>query len=221
MQIFPTVLEADKDKFLEQFQKISPYFDSFQIDIQDGLFIPNKTLQIEEIAQILTANKKFFKRFFLNFDLMVANNDTAMDTVAELSKDFRLNVVLHAKSKDQFENLTKKYPQIPIGISLSPQDSVEQLTINYSLQTIPIIQVMTINPGPQGTPFIPELLQKIDQLRAKDYRNIIQIDGSVNDKTLPTIMKRQFRPDILVIGSYLTKTQVLENHVEYLRKTVL
>ncbi len=80
---------------------------------------------------------------------------------------------------------------------------------------------MSIHPGPQGSPFIPQTLNKIDQLRQKNYRKKILLDGAVNQKTLPQILNKKNKPDVLCIGSFLTKAEdKLKERVEYLKESI-
>jgi pentose-5-phosphate-3-epimerase len=97
-----------------------------------------------------------------------------------------------------------------------PGDNLEALAQYYDINSIPAIQIMTVIPGFQGSPFQQKELNKIDWLRENGYRNTIFIDGGVNDKTIPIILSRKNRPDFAGIGSFLTKTPNIKDHVEYL-----
>jgi pentose-5-phosphate-3-epimerase len=77
---------------------------------------------------------------------------------------------------------------------------------------------MSVVPGVQGNPFLPNTLKKIEQLRVLGYRNKIFLDGAVNDKTIPFINKQKFKPDVVCPGSFLTKAKDLEKNVKYLDK---
>ena len=77
---------------------------------------------------------------------------------------------------------------------------------------------MSVTPGVQGNPFLPNTLKKIEQLRILGYRFKIFLDGAVNDKTLPFINEQKFKPDVICPGSYLTKTDQLQSHVDFLNK---
>jgi pentose-5-phosphate-3-epimerase len=79
---------------------------------------------------------------------------------------------------------------------------------------------MSVNPGFQGSPFLPEMLNKIEQLRNIGYRKEIFLDGAVNEKTISVILSKKYRPDFICPGSYLTKAKDLEKNVEYLRELI-
>jgi ribulose-phosphate 3-epimerase len=113
-----------------------------------------------------------------------------------------------------------KLSPIPIGLTLNPSEQVSDLESHYNLDNVPSIQIMSVTPGVQGNPFIPETLNKIEQLRVHGYRFKIFLDGAVNDKTLPAINKQKFKPDVICPGSFLTKAKDLEKNVEYLKNYV-
>ena len=76
---------------------------------------------------------------------------------------------------------------------------------------------MSVVPGVQGNPFLPDTLKKIQQLRMLGYKPNIFLDGAVNDKTLPIINKLKYKPDVICPGSFLAKAKDLEKNVEFLK----
>ena len=76
------------------------------------------------------------------------------------------------------------------GVALDLEDGVN---INV-VKKYPLIQIMTIDLGFQGSPFQPEALAKITTLRQNQYSGQIVIDGGVNDQTLPQILENKGLP---------------------------
>ena len=70
------------------------------------------------------------------------------------------------------------------------------------IKDFPFIQLMTVYPGQQGAPFVPEVLDKITVLRKKGYSGKITLDGAMNDTTLPIILSKKYLPDAICPGSY-------------------
>src|SRR3989344_4587135 len=103
-----------------------------------------------------------------------------------------------------YYDLIREY-NISIGLDLSPSTEIDDIASHYDLSKINHIQIMTVEPGFQGSPFLPEMLNKITQLRDHHYSGEILIDGGVNSKSLSTIQSHKNRPGIICIGSYLTK----------------
>ena len=214
MQTVPSILEKDINGLISQINKLSPYFPRFQIDIADGIFVPNKTVQIEEIKDSLNKDCLLF-----DFHLMVKDYKKEIEKLEKLKKLIKINLILihfSAISSRQWRDRISDFSPIPIGLTLNPQDQVDDLACKYNLNHIPFIQIMSVNPGFQGSPFLPETLNKIEQLRDKGYRKKIFLDGAVNEKTIPVILSKKYQPDFICPGSYLTKAKDLEENVKYL-----
>ena len=224
MQVIPSVLENNTSAFLSQIKRLSPHFNTFQIDIADGIFVPNKTIQIEDIEKTIQQfNNLAINQLIFDFHLMVKDYETEVKKLNDLAAKKLINiknVFIHFSLSPNYSLLTTAYPQLTFGLVLNPEDSIEQLTINYQLSTIKVIQIMSVNPGFQGSPFIPETVKKIEQLRLQDYRNKICLDGAINQDTLPLIFSLKYQPDYLCIGSFLTKAENLKQRVEYLKEKI-
>ena len=218
MQTVPSILEKDVTSLFYQINKLSPYFKRFQIDIADGIFVPNKTVQIDEIKDSLI--KDCLNRDSLSFDfhLMVKDYKSEIKKIEELNKIIKINLVLIHLSVTTHYSLITNHSLFPIGLTLNPKDQVTDLTSRYALDTIPFIQIMSVVPGVQGNPFLPDMLLKIEQLRLLGYKSKIFLDGAVNEKTIPIIMSKKFQPDFVCPGSFLTKAKDLKKNVEYLNK---
>lgn len=220
MQIVPAILEKYPTSVFSQIKRLLPYFKNFQIDIADGRFVPNRTFQIEQIIE-------FFPHFhfqnysrFLSFDfhLMVKDFETEIGKLEKLRNLLKIKTVfVHVSLRPNVYYLKSNFPKFSFGLVLNPEDSIDKLTTNYQLRTIASIQIMSVNPGFQGSPFIKQTLQKIEELRLKGYKNKIYLDGGVNQESLPTIVSLKHKPDYLCVGSFLTKAKNLKDKVKFLR----
>ena len=221
MQTVPSLLEKTPDDLILQINKLSPYFKRFQIDIGDGVFVPNKTVQIEEIKDSLIKDCLNKDSLSFDFHLMAKDYKTEIKKLEELKNLIKINLILiHLSVIESRHRLEKieNYSSLPIGLTLNPQDQVADLTSQYALDTIPFIQIMSVVPGVQGNPFLPKTLSKIEQLRLLGYKSKIFLDGAVNEKTVPIIMSKKFQPDFVCPGSFLTKAKDLEKNVKYLEE---
>ncbi len=213
MQIIPAVLVKTPEEFFEEIRKLQPYFKHFQIDIGDGKFVSNTTLQIEELFPHTEEMQSEMKDLVFDFHLMVNDYEKEIQKLGQLQKVITIkNILIHAP---YFPN-TITNNIFTFGPVLNPEDSVSDLAKKNNLHTIPFIQIMTVHPGFQGASFIPESLQKIEQLRTLDYRNKISIDGAVNEKTIPLILSQKHKPDVLCVGSYLSKAENVEERTKKL-----
>ena len=220
MQICPSMPEPTMDSLAATINRLSPFYNYFQVDIGDGIYVNNRTVQIDEISKNFG---KFNNYRSLNFDfhLMVSDFEADITKLNELSKSINIkNIFVHYSAIKNFELKISNLSPIPIGLTLNPQDQVDDLAKHYNLEDIPTIQIMSVTPGVQGNPFIPETLKKIEQLRVLGYKSNIFLDGAVNDKTLPFIAEQKFKPDVVCPGSFLTKAKDLNTNVNFLKKYV-
>lgn len=220
MQICPSMPEPTMDALAVTINRLSPFYNYFQIDIGDGIYVNNRTVQIEEIMK----NFNMFNNYqSLNFDfhLMVYDFKKDITKLNQLKKLINIkNIFIHYSAIKDFAEKISELSSIPIGLTLNPEDQVDDLVNHYGLKQIPLIQIMSVIPGVQGNPFLPNTLNKIELLRLLGYRNKIFLDGAVNNKTLPYINEQKFKPDVICPGSYLTKAKDLEKNVKYLNKYV-
>lgn len=221
MQIIPALLEKNPESLFFQIRRLSAYFNLFQIDIADGIFVPNITVQIDNILSQISYVKHLPSNIELDFHLMVKDYISEVKNLMKLKKIVNIkNIFIHYSLRPNYSLLTTNYPQFSFGLVLNPDDSVDELYKLYNFKTIRSVQIMSINPGFQGSAFLPETLKKIERLRSKNYRNKIYLDGAINQDTLPTILSLKQRPDCLCIGSYLTQSPSLKKSVDDLKKTL-
>lgn len=215
MNVVPALLEQDVEVQKGQLMSLSRFYSRFQIDIADNTFVPNKTTQVDELN-----DSSFFNMAggaIFDFHLMVSDPMKHITAIRRLPKKRVGCTLIHHSVFPLYEDLKRLCPAMRFGLVLNPEDEVSSVPEEL-LTKLPSLQVMTITPGFQGSSFIEELLIKIEQLRKRGYRGEILIDGSVNEKTLPIILAKEYRPDILGIGSFLTKAspKLMKERVQYL-----
>ncbi len=220
MKVIPTLLTTTREEFIEQMKLFQPYYSRIQLDIGDGNLVTNLTTQIDEIIDLLDKDMvTFFPSVEFDFHLMVKDYEKELPKIVTLQeKGIKVNTVLiNAALHPDIPTLASQYT-FSIGLDIFPEVTVNDIATRYDLEYIPAIQIMTVNPGFQGSPFLPDMLKKLEQLRAEDYKDSLLIDGGINEKTLPTILSAKTGPDFLCIGSYLTKAgEELKSRVERLK----
>lgn len=217
MKVLPAPLEPTLQAFTSQMTQLHPYFKRFSIDIQDGQIVPTKSVDISDVVEYFKTNTETYKDTILDFDLMTYDYKAALDKIATLATTIQIGNIFIFKSAIKAALLPTRNG-LSIGLSLNPQDTVEDLALEYNLNSIPCIQIMTIHAGPQGQPFIPDMLKKVDQLKGVGYRSSIYLDGAINKDSISVIQSRSNLPDFLCVGSYLTKAGAeLEERVKYIK----
>jgi len=233
MQIIPSILESNPQDYINQILRLSPYFNHFQIDIADGILVPNKTARLNEILPLLINNQQPFGptqgkpaiNNHFDFHLMVSNPASYIDSIRALKQDIHIDTIfIHYKtlsSNAPFTHFVNTYSSVAnMGLVLNPEDEVKVVNNIIPVYIIPIIQIMTINPGRQGNPFMVESLKKIEQLRKLGYRNKIAVDGGVNLETIQMMISQNQIPDIVCPGSYFSKAKNLEKRIEEMKQVI-
>ncbi len=227
MDIYPSILEKSPSKALDFIGRTAHLFSHFQIDIADGIFVDNSTYSTEELAKIvedttpeLSADTTF------EFHLMVEDFPKSIEALDTITQYLPISLVfvhyqpairwLKTDDIPLHEKLHSTFPY-QFGLSLNPEVEIEP---HFDvLKHFDTIQLMTIKPGAQGRPFILEILDKISTLKAKGYEGRIILDGGMNAKTLPEVLKQKHWPDAVCPGSYLSEDT--EEHLTFLQNLVL
>ena len=217
MQICPSILEPVALSYFSQINRLSQYFNYFQIDIADNQYVNNSTASLDELISVINSDdfhqvipQSLLITLTLDFHLMVKDYEIHIEKINQLKKqkqDLNIkHIFIHYDLLPDLSQLTADFPLLTIGLCLNPQDHVGDLASHYNLDSIPCLQIMSVVPGAQGSTFIPESLKKVEQLRILGYRHKIYLDGAVNDKTLSIIKKEKYLPDVICPGSFMTKT---------------
>lgn len=217
MKVLPALLTDSVYDLFQQIHKCSRYFSYFQIDIADGQFVPNTTVSLDDIAEYVQEenSSEIYHPLVFDFHLMVEDYQSHLEKLVALQRAIPIkSVFIHLGVKPDYKALQKQYDMFTIGLVLNPEDTVTQLTQTTPLKQLRSVQIMSVNPGFQGAPFVQESLNKIDQLREQNYKKEIYLDGGINAKTLPVIMNRANRPDYAGIGSYISKADHLGKRVK-------
>lgn len=222
MKIIPSLVEQTAYSLFDRIIFLSPYYQQFQVDIQDGVFIRNKTLSIDDFIQHIKERDAFLSSGILyDFHIMSIDYQQIIEQIDHIKTRIQVQTILvHTKLNPEYFVLCKKYPQIQFGLVINPEEDVTHINSLYDLKSIPIIQLMTIHPGPQGQDFIPNALNKIEQLRNYGFHGKIYIDGAINETTIPLMMSLSQKPDVFCPGSYLAQSpkEDLKRRVDYLHE---
>ncbi len=220
MKIIPALLTASETEFVQQFETVARYYHHFSVDILDGKYADNVTIQIPQLEALLTAGKlKIPEGSVIDFDLMVLDYEACLrelETIADtvtIGRAFIHSSVLKGKALPVSDKIT-------IGISIDPEETIDDLDRIYNLKSIDSVQIMTIVPGFQGSPFMMNLYNKVIQMRRLGYKTKIFIDGGVNNKSIPDILQTGVTPDFACVGSFLTHAPNIQERVDYLTEVL-
>ena len=193
-KILPSILSADfanLERDVRELEQIG--IDIFHIDVMDGNFVPNISFGFPIIEAIRSKTDKIF-----DCHLMIARPEEYVERFCNAGCDmvsFHIEATNHADRVIQIiKNSGKK-----AGIVLNPQTPIE--SVKYLLPKLDYVLIMTVNPGFGGQKFIPEMVQKIKDLREIDKNIDIEVDGGINNETAKLV--KEAGANILVAGSYI------------------
>ena len=220
MYIMPTILTTTQDDFENEMNLFSKHFSRIQLDVADGKMAPNVTVQIPDMIASFQAHAlRIDHSVVFDFHLMVQDFEKELVNILQFSQFAKVGVILvNVSLHPNLVALKHTYPDFAIGLDVYPDAQIIDLAHHYDLSEVPAIQLLSVTPGFQGSPFKPEVLEKIEQLRDLYYKNKIFMDGGINATTIPQIVGKKHKPNFLCVGSYLTKAGAeLEERIKYLR----
>lgn len=194
--IAPSLLSADFSKLKEEVKAVEEAgADLLHLDVMDGLFVPNLTFGPLVISAIRPHTR-------LPFDvhLMIVQPEKYIKTFAEAGADL---ICIHAEASFHLHRIISQIKELGklAGVSLNPHTPPEIL--DYVLELLDFVLVMTVNPGFGGQKFIPQCLPKIEKLKntivKRGLKTLIEVDGGINGETAPLVLSAG--ADILVAGS--------------------
>jgi len=197
IKVAPSVLSADFGNLQRDVEDIcNSGCDLVHVDVMDGHFVPNLTIGPVVVSAIAKAATKP-----LDIHLMVENNTFFVELFAPLKPEY---ISFHIEEEKHPHRLIQKIRSLGIkpAIVLNPHTPPE--SVEYLLEELDMVLLMSVNPGFGGQSFIKSVIPKAAKLN--EMRNrinpecLIEVDGGVSDKNIKSL--KDVGVDVVVAGSY-------------------
>ena len=177
IQISPSILSADFSQLGAEIKRLEDSgADMIHVDVMDGHFVPNLTIGPPVI-------KSLKKHCSIEFDvhLMISPVHKYIEAYSNAGADI---ITIHPEATDDLKESISKIKSLnkKVGVSLNPESKID--LIENLLDQIDLVLIMSVNPGFGGQKFMPEVLEKIKDLKKiqaeKKINFDIEIDGGIN-----------------------------------------
>lgn len=204
--IIPAIIAKNQEELDERILKVADYVELIQLDFMDGKFVPNSSIDFDFTTP--TSDCVY------EAHLMVADPEGWIDKHSE-----KVDMILvHYESCSNHEEIISlaRAKGKKIGFVLNPETPVEKLS--EFINDIDQVLIMTVNPGFYGSPFLPDMMDKISAFRKMRADLDIEVDGGVTDKTIGLV--DEAGANMFVSGSFIVKAPAVKEAVATLEKIV-
>lgn len=196
VRIAPSILSADLGRLSDEIRSVEAGgADWIHVDVMDGRFVPNITL-----GPIVVKAARAATRLPLDVHLMIVEPERYIEAFAEAGADV---ISVHVEASVHLQRTLGEIRRLGkrAGVVLNPH--TPESAVEYVLDDLDLILIMSVNPGFGGQHFLPAVLPKIAKVREMIERRglsvDLEVDGGVTPETTEAVVRAG--ADVLVAGS--------------------
>lgn len=206
-KIIPAIIAKTQKELDERITKVMDFVDLIQLDFMDGRFVPNKSIDFD--FKLPKTKCHFEAHLMINDpEVWIEKNYMKVDTILVHFESCKN----HKKVIDLVKSKKKR-----MGFVLNPETSAKKIE-NY-LNELDQVLIMTVNPGFYGSPFLPEMLDKISELRKMKSDLDIEVDGGITPETIYNVHRAG--ANMFVSGSYIVNAANVQMAIDKLKDKLL
>jgi ribulose-phosphate 3-epimerase len=214
-KIAPSILSADFTRLGEEIRAVEKEgADYIHVDVMDGRFVPNIT-----IGPLIVRAVRRATRLPLDVHLMIEEPDRFIQAFAEAGADILTihpEAAVHLHRSIQFIRKAGARPAVALNPATPPE------AIEFVLEDVDMVLVMTVNPGFEAQAFIPGMLPKVERVRnmidRRGLRVDIEVDGGISPETIAAVSAAG--ANVFVAGSAIFYSEDYGQTIRLMRERI-